>query len=174
MALGLIPGALVSWGFYRVMVVGGPQLDLTTWYTLAHSLIFSPSAGMVGATHLLTWPWHALGLALERVWTMPDVDLVVNLALSLAFLLGVVFSWRHLQPSYRIYVLAVVLISFSYHTGHAHPYMGLPRHLFLAFPVFLGLGRAMENRIGRLFLVGSGFAGFCLLATLFALQAWVP
>jgi len=173
-ASGLIPGALVSWGLYRVLVVGGTQLDPTTAYTLVHSLFFSPSAGMVGAEHVFTWPWHALWLALARVWAMPDLDLLVNLALSAAFLVAVVLAWPHMHAAHRVYVVGVVWISLSYHTGYAHPYMGLPRHLFLAFPVFMGLGQVAEHRRSRLILVGSGFVGFCFLTCLYALEAWVP
>jgi hypothetical protein len=82
MALGLIPGGLVLWGLYRVLAVGGTQLDFSSPYALAYSMIISPSAGEVGAAHVLTWPWHALWLALVRAWAIPDPDLVVNLLLA--------------------------------------------------------------------------------------------
>jgi len=125
-------------------------------------------------TQAFLWPWQALALALMRLWQAPDRELSVNLVLSLGFLLAVIFSWRRLRLSYRLYVLAITLISFSYHTGMLHPYMGLPRHLFLAFPVFIGLAPLIRHHWQRLLIAGSGFAGILFLVFLFGLRGWVP
>lgn len=52
-----------------------------------------------------------------------------------------VFAWRYMRNSYRAYSLIIIRVAFGYHTGMlvSTPYMGLPRHLLLAFPVFIGL-----------------------------------
>jgi hypothetical protein len=174
LALGLIPTGLGLWVLYRALVIGGTQLNFSSPYALVYSMLISPSAGKVGASHVVTWPWHALRLALVHLWVKPDLDLAVNLVLSAAFVGSVLLAWPRLRASYRLYVLVMVLVSFSYHTGTVHPYMGLPRHLFVAFPVFIGLGQiALCSRLGLLW-VGGGFAGSCFLIALYVLQGWIP
>ena len=68
-----------------------------------------------------------------------------RLTFGTGFLLILALAWRYMRPSYRIYALAITLLAFSYHTGPLYPYMGLPRHLLLAFPVFIGLGARLRH-----------------------------
>ncbi|WAC06625.1 MAG: hypothetical protein OS130_10210 [Thermodesulfobacteriota bacterium] len=173
-ALGLIPIGMGLWVLYRALVVGGAQLNFNSPYVLVYSMLISPSAGKVGASHVVTWPWNALQLALVHLWVKPDWDLAVNVMLSAAFVGLVLVAWPRLRASYRVYVLVMLLVSFSYHTGTGHPYMGLPRHLFLAFPVFIGLGKIGWCSRCRLLWTGGGFAGSCFLILLYVLKAWVP
>jgi hypothetical protein len=174
-ALGLIPIGLGLWLSYRVLAIGGNQLNFSSPSALIYSMFISPSAWQAQASHVVTWPWHALRLALVHLWTKPDLDLAVNLVLSAAFVGAVLLAWPRLRASYRVYVLAVVLISFSYHTGNVHPYMGLPRHLFLAFPVFIGLAQiARYSRHHLLLIAGVGLLTCCFLISLYVLMAWVP
>jgi len=175
LALALIPIGLGLWLSYRVLVIGGNQLNFSSPYALIYSIFISPSAWQAAASHIVTWPWNALRFALVHLWNKPDLDLAVNLVLSTAFVGAALLVWRRLRASYRVYVLAVVLLSFSYHTGTSHPYMGLPRHLFLAFPVFIGLGQITRfSRHRLLWIGGGGLAGSCFLISLYVLMAWVP
>jgi len=68
----------------------------------------------------------------------------------------------------------MTLAAFSYHTGSLHPYMGLPRHLLLAFPVFIPLGRVVRRRWQRLALVTIAALGWTLMNGFYVLHAWVP
>lgn len=170
----LIPAGLLLWLVYRAAFLSDLNLDIHSFHELIYSFLISSSAVEVVSTQTFMWPWQALALAIMRLWQALDLDLTVNLVLSLGFLLAVILSWRRLRLSYRLYVLAMTLISFSYHTGMTHPYMGLPRHLFLAFPVFIGLAPLVRHSWQRLAIVGSGFAGILFLTSLFGLQAWVP
>ena len=174
LALSSIPTGLAVWVFYRALVVGGTQLDFSSPCALVYSMLISPGAWQTGESHVVTWPWHALRLALLRFWANPDLDLAVNGVLSAAFVGAVLLAWPRLRASYRIYVLAIVLISFSYHTGTVHPYMGLPRHLFMAFPVFIALGQIAPSSWYHLLWVGGGFAGSCFLILLYVFNGWVP
>ena len=94
--------------------------------------------------------------------------------LALAFLVAVVVSWRYIRTSYRIYTATILLLSFSYYTGPVHPYMGLPRHLLLAFPVFIGLAPWIrEQRMQTPVMVLGGLGWFFMLM-LYVLETWVP
>ena len=120
------------------------------------------------------WPWQALSLALQQVAQTPGYPPLIDLSLGIGFVLVVIMTWRYLRNSYRFYTVSIVLVSFAYHTGPIYPYMGLPRHLFLAFPVFMGLGVVSKKPWQRLFLVGAGGLGLALLLMLYVLEGWVP
>lgn len=172
--LGFIPAGLLLWLFYRAAFLNDLSFDIRNLHELIYSFLISSSAVKVVPTQAFLWPWQALALALMRLWQAPDLDLIVNLVLSMGFLLAVIFSWRRLRLSYRLYVLSIVLVSFSYHTGMKHPYMGLPRHLFLAFPIFIVLAPLIQRPWQRLVIAGSGFLSICFLTLVFGLESWVP
>jgi hypothetical protein len=45
-----------------------------------------------------------------------------------------------LRLSYRLYVLAILLVALSYHTGsQINPYISLPRHMLPACLIFIGV-----------------------------------
>jgi hypothetical protein len=52
--------------------------------------------------------------------------------------------------------------------------MGLPRHLLLAFPVFIGLGAVFRDRLPRLLLVTGGFPTMLFLLLQYAISGWIP
>jgi hypothetical protein len=52
--------------------------------------------------------------------------------------------------------------------------MGLPRHLLLAFPVFIGLGTVLRHRWQQLMVIGLGGLGIFFLLMLYVIQGWVP
>jgi hypothetical protein len=89
-------------------------------------------------------------------------------------LLLFVISWKKLRASHLWYSLAIVIVSISYYTGPIHPVMGLPRHLFLAFPVFLGLVERLTKPWMRLLYVGVCVVGYMALLWFHAVKAWVP
>jgi hypothetical protein len=174
LALGLIPISLLAWLIYRDVALADLSINLDNFQSLIYSLLISPSASKVVTIQTFMWPWKALWLALSHLWQTPDVDLAVNMVLAVFFVGLLVAAWRNMRLSYRIYALTIILVSFSYHTGPVHPYMGLPRHLFLAFPVFTGLGLAFRRPWQRLAMLVSGGAGMFLLLALYVLRAWVP
>ena len=68
----------------------------------------------------------------------------------------------------------IMVASFSYHTGPFYPYMGLPRHLLLAFPVFIGMGAVVRKGWQRLLIWVVEMLGFLFLATLYVIEGWAP
>jgi hypothetical protein len=100
---------------------------------------------------------------------------ITDLLLGACMVIITVLSWRNLRNSYRVYVLIILLVSFGYHTGMqvSSPYMGLPRHLLLAFPVFVGLApRVSAYATSKLFKIG--LVGLLLLTFFHCLLVWVP
>ncbi|MCS6964771.1 MAG: hypothetical protein NZM16_12090 [Thermoflexus sp.] len=171
LTLASIPSALLLWHGYRTLWIEGGLTDIgiRSWI---YTLLLSPHAHRVVPIQEFTWPWEAMRRALIRFIHTPDLDLAVNLIVALLFLMLTGLAWGRMDGGERLYTAAVVLSALSYHTGPVHPYMGLPRHLWVAFPVFLGLGR----RGGRTLQVlpALEMPGLLFLAGLFVLHAWVP
>ncbi|NMC02101.1 MAG: hypothetical protein GYA30_06980, partial [Chloroflexi bacterium] len=143
--LFLIPLGLLLWLIYRAWGLGDMQPNMSSFHNLVYSILISPSATKVVSVQRFMWPWQALTLALRQFAQTPDYRLFIDLALGIGFIVILVIVWKYLRVSYRIYVVSIALVSFAYHTGPIYPYMGLPRHLFLAFPVFIGLGQRVQR-----------------------------
>ncbi|MBN2147166.1 MAG: glycosyltransferase family 39 protein [Anaerolineales bacterium] len=174
MAVILIPTGLAIWIGYRALFMSDRIINPDSFQTLIYSLLISPSTNQVVPIQAFLWPWEALKSAIDKLSQSPDLDTGFNLLVAVLFLVVLVISWRKMRPSYRIYAIAITLISFSFHTGPIHPYMGLPRHLILAFPVFLGAAPALNKPWKRLTTVAVGAFGNLFALTLYVLEAWVP
>ncbi len=170
-AMTLPAWGLAGWMIYRALALGDLHPDFSSLHNLVYSVIISPSANQVVTMQTFTWeaPW----VALRQFWRAPDVDLGVNLALAAVFLIIFGLSWRFLHPAERLLCLAMFGAGFAYYTGPVHPYMGLPRHLFLAFPIFLPLGQIIRRPWQRLLFTGVGLLGGAFLLLLYILQSWV-
>jgi len=116
----------------------------------------------------------AIKNALHNLIYKPDIDIWVDIVTAVLFLFLLAFTWRKMRLSYRLYSLLITIVGFSYYTGSVHPYMGLPRHLFLAFPVFIGLAALVINRWIRLLLIGLSIFTMSFMLILYVLEAWVP
>ncbi len=158
---------MAGWHGYRILFIEGFQAPVPGLNGLVYALLLSPHANRVVPFQGFLWPWEAIGRALGKFWTAPDVDLTINLILAAWFLALLVRAWGRMDREERLYTLAVTLSAFSYHTGPLHPYMGLPRHLWIAFPVFL---KARPTRI----VLALESAGFLMLIVPYVLHAWVP
>jgi hypothetical protein len=51
--------------------------------------------------------------------------------------------------------------------------MGLPRHLLLAFPVFIGLAPRLRRRM-QLLVFAAGVSGMLFLLLQYVVHGWVP
>jgi Gpi18-like mannosyltransferase len=171
----LIPLAYGLWILYRTFALADSYPDLSSFHGFIYSTVISSSAHRVVAEQDFLFPLHALYLALVKLWQVHNVPTITDLVLGACMVAITIISWRHLRNSYRVYALIILIVSFGYHTGMhvSSPYMGLPRHLLLAFPVFIGLApRVSSYAMNKLFKVGL----LCLLLLTFfhCLRVWVP
>jgi hypothetical protein len=173
LSLSLIPAGLLVWLVYRGLALGDLRADLSNPQALIYSLLISPSSSLVVPEQAFLLPPHALWLALEKLVRAPEYSLVIDLALAAVFLVMAALAWPRMRTSYRIYTAAIVLVSFAYYTGPFYPYMGLPRHLLLALPVFIGLGPLLTRRL-RPIIVSFGLVGTLFLVVQYVVHGWVP
>ncbi len=162
------------WVIYRAFALGDVRPDWSSLHALVYSVLISPSAAAVVPVQTFMWPWQAFGIAWRQMLIAPDVDGVVNIVGGMWFLVLTLLAWPRICLSDRLYTAVIVAVSFGYQTGFVHPYMGLLRHLLLAFPVFLGLGKLGDRPTPRAVGLGVGVLAQWLLLMLYWLEAWVP
>ena len=171
-ALGLIPAALCGWIGYRGLFLSDVHPDFSSVNKLIYTTILAPSANKVVEIQAMLPPWEALWRAISITQKITTRGNVINLVLGAIMILIAALAWKHMRTSYRILTVILFTVAFAYHTGPETPYMGLPRHLLLAFPIFIGWAPAVErfkNPIAALFTFS------LILFTLFyVFHAWVP
>ncbi len=165
---------MAGWMVYRAAILNDFSGKFTSVQGFIYSILISPSATQVVPAQQFVWPWQALYNAFEKIVRQPDVDIWVNIVAGFLFLVMLSLAWRNMRASYRIYCVAITAISFSSTTGPIHPYMGLPRHLLLAFPAFFGVAAAVNKSWMRFLFVAISAFGMLFMLGLYVLNAWVP
>ena len=173
LSIGVFPLCYALWIGYRSIFIGDTYFTFRSVKQFIYSWLISPSAIEVVPQQSFTWPWRAIWLALQKLILQPDIDIWVNCILAIVFLFMLGLAWKNMNPTYRIYAILVVLVSFSYYTGPIHPYMGLPRHLLLAFPVFIYSAPVINRPILRPIVLTLLGIGYFLQLFLYCLEAWV-
>jgi hypothetical protein len=174
LSLLTIPVALLLWILYRALFLGDFKANFGSIQEIIFSILITPSTTQLVPSQQFVWPWQALYYSVSKLFNQPDADIVVNIIYASLFLIMLALSWRKLRISYRIYSLVITIISFSFYTGPVHPYMSLPRHLFLAFPVIIGSVLVIQKPWARLLVISLSTVGMSFLLMLFVLQAWIP
>jgi len=170
LGLGLIPLGLLVWLVYRALALSDVVFDFSKPQTLIYGLLLSRSSTRIVSEQSFVPPWTAIWSA------MSDPNL--NLIISVAFIIPLVFGWRilwRIRPSYAIYALTIILLSLSLATGTPNFYLGLPRHCLLAFPLAIPL--ALWGRNWAVDLTVKAVGAFLLMTgVLFFFQgvSWVP
>lgn len=172
-ALALAPVSYLGWIAYRSFALSDVRLDLSSVNAFLYSTLLSPSSTKVVAQQSMLPPWDAL-LQAVQYFEASKFNNTINLTLGLVFVLYTVLAWPRLRLSYRVLAVLIILVSFAYNTGPQMPYMGLPRHLLLAFPVFIGLAPVIEPGKRRHLIAAFSLPVFLLLLFGYVLEAWVP
>jgi hypothetical protein len=174
MSLTLVPLAMLGWLIYRALTLSDVVFDLSQPRTLIYGLLISKSASAVVPRQDFMLPWQAIWNALNHLSITTAIDLGTGCVFLPLLILGGRFLWR-LRPSYFLYSLVIILVSFSYSTGRVWPYMGLPRHCLLAFPLFLPLAVWGRHRFVHLLVLAYGLSGLLILTVFYNLENyWLP
>jgi hypothetical protein len=176
-ALALIPLGYGIFIIYRVLVFGdfSAETPVQGPVDYLHRLLVSNAGERVVTGQRLAWPWE-LFIDQVRLILMSPVSyhLAIDLVLGWALILVLLFGLRDMHMTERLYSLGVVVVALCYYIGDIEPYMALPRHIMIAFPLFIVLSR-WAGRGSRLWILIQiiVLVNF-FLASLFVLQGWVP
>jgi hypothetical protein len=167
------PAGLAAWGIYRIGYLHEGSLDFSNPQGLIYSALLSPSASLVVKGQAFRWPWEAFAVAISKAIHTPEINVFVNLALGLGFVVAFGMAWKYLNMAERLYSLAIILVSFSVTTGD-YAYISLPRHLMLALPVFIGLAAALKKPWQRKTLIAFQIVGAMFLLVLYVFIQLIP
>jgi Gpi18-like mannosyltransferase len=173
-SLLFMPAAYALWVVYRGVVINDVHPDFSSIQNFLHTVMISPTSYEITEKHAFLPPWLTIWNGLGAFWrNQVSPYAFIDLLLSAGFIALLVLSWRYLRTSDRLYCLAIVLVSLSFYAADENPFLAMPRHMVLAFPVFIAL--AARYRFRRLpfllFLLIECELG--LLVT-FVWQRWVP
>jgi hypothetical protein len=174
LSLAITPMGLGLWLLYRNWALGDLQFDWREPQTLLHGFVISSSASRVVPGQQLVFPWQALWLALRH----PGATNLIDLSTGGVYLGLLVVGFRRLwalRPSYLLYTVATVAVSFSYSTGLPYSYISLARHCLLAFPLALLLPALTRNRVVAFAMTAIGVTSLLGLSLLYVWHIlWVP
>lgn len=137
--------AYAGWFLVRTFLFSDRAFDFSSVNGFIYSTLLSPSSNKVVQEQQMMMPWKALYLALF-VNNPTVANNLLNLGIAAMFLILTALAWRGMRMSYRIFTAIIIAVSFAYYTGPIMPYMGLPRHLLLAFPVFIGAAPVLQGK----------------------------
>ena len=176
-ALLLIPCCYGAFILYRAVVLGD-FIVLSHDSTLIGNLfrvLVSPSAERVAVGQRPAWPWEPLIDQLHRISvTSNNYYMVIDMVLGWLMVLVVFVGLRGMHTQERLYCLGIVMLSICYYNGVLEPYMALPRHMLLAFPMFITLARWTSRRLTMQIVIEVGMLAHLFLLSAFVLDAWIP
>ena len=169
-----VPAAYALWVVYRAVAINDVHPDFSSIQKFLHTVMISPSSYEITKEHAFLPPWSTIWRALGVFWRHEVLPYAfIDLLLGAVFIVLAVLSWRYLRTSYRLYSIAIVLVSLSFYAGDENPFLALPRHFLLAFPVFIGLAARYQFRRFPLLLFVMVECQMGLLVS-FVWQRWVP
>jgi hypothetical protein len=167
------PAGLVTWAIYRIGWLHEGKLDFSNIQGFIYSAFLSPSADKVVVGQAFRWPWDAIMMAISKAIHAPELNVFVNLSLGIGFLIAFIIAWKHINIGDRLYSLAIIAVSFCVTTGEI-AYISLPRHLFLAFPVFIGMAESLQKPRQRQILFAIQILVMLFLVFCFVDNYWIP
>jgi len=174
--------ALVPLGYGLVVAYRALAFDDLSALARAHgpadfmyNLLVSPSAEAVASGQRIVWPWESLGAELRLIFSSSNAYyMVIDLILGWTGLAIVLVGLRWMDSLERLYSIGVVALALCYYNGDLSPYMALPRHVMLAFPLFVVLARWAGRRLRLYALLEVALLMNLFLVGAFVYQGWIP
>jgi hypothetical protein len=170
------PLAYLSFALYRLYDLGGiAAVDASNPLDVLRALLVSQAAAEISPGQRIAPPWEPLVDHIAILWAHPErIHMLLDLALGWGFIGVIVAGFSKMTPAERLYTAGIVALTLCYYNGVIAPYMALPRHVIIAFPLGLLLAlRARDADHPRL-LAGAGVAINLLLVYLFGTAKWIP
>ena len=176
-AILLVPLGYALFVAYRALTLGDVHLaSAHNAFDAAWRIVVSSSAQKVMPGQKPALPWEVLASQWHLLTTTPGayhlaIDLFLGGAMALVALLG----WKHLHPTERGFALGITALSLCYQNGATQPLMALPRHMMLAFPLYLTLARwSAKTPARRRLTLEVAFVINLFLAAAYFRHGWVP
>jgi hypothetical protein len=160
---------------YRALALGDLEAlrQAASPTEFAHKLLVHNGGQQFVVGQRIAWPWELLIDEVRLIIARPQLHLLIDLGLGWAGVAAVAAAFPMLHASERLYCLGIVALALCYYIGDINPYMALPRHILIAFPLYIGLAKRLPGRhtlIAAELLIPANL----LLAALFIAQGWIP
>lgn len=138
-------------------------------------ILVSPAAQKVVPGQHLAWPWQTVAAQWKLLAATHAYHLAIDLFFGGALVILALCGWKHLHPTERLFALAIVLLSLCYFNGAFQPLLSLPRHMMIAFPIYLTLARwAVKTPTRQRLTLEIAFVLNLFLAAAYFRYGWVP
>lgn len=159
---------------YRIFVLHDADFSKAhTPLQVLRMILVSPAAQNIVPGQHLAWPWQTI----EAQWRLMPVTkgqpLIIDLLLGGAMVIASLCGWKNLHPTERMYSFTIAMLPLCYYNGKDHPLLSLPRHVMLAFPLYITLARSAQHPMARYYFAIAFAINFILAATFFR-RVWVP
>lgn len=172
----LIPAVgYVGVSAYRLFVLAPQTLDGGVSDRLKNALV-SNQANHILEGQRFGWPWESTWIQINRAIEYPDLfyALLFDPVVGWAFVGVLVYGARFMTVSERLFSLGVVVAAICYVNGIIDPCVAFPRHILIAFPIFLVFGVLIQRAANRrLFVLIALLLNAVLLFTVVSAR-WVP
>ena len=176
LCVAMVPLGYGLYSVYRVFILGDLPIGGTAnLATILHGLLVSPSAQFMVPGQRIAWPWEPLIDHVQLIITSPRrIELYIDLIFGWALVLAAIFGLPRMTIAERLYCVGILILSLCYYNGERFPYLTLPRHMLIAFPLYVALARWLVNP--RLYLLAFNlcFVLNLCLAAIFGRRGWVP
>lgn len=170
----LIPVAYAGFAIYRVFFLQDVALaDLDGFDATMRAFIVSDAAHEIAPGQRIAWPWEPLVDQMKLFFGGGEVHLLLDTVLGLGIVAFVASRWKQLTTAELLYCAGCTAVALCYYNGVLAPYMALPRHVIILFPVGFLLAKAVADKPAAA-VVAVGLAFNLLLALLFATERWIP
>ena len=170
--------AYAGFAVYRFVVLRDVDLSaISSLDELAQALLVSPAAQEIAHGQRIALPWEPLLGQLNALASGGEAHLLLDLVLGLGIIAAVLGQWKRLTVAELWYCLGTAGVSLCYYNGAIAPYMALPRHAIILFPVGLLIARYLDGKNNPNYFKMAAVAGItfnCLLAYLYGSLRWIP
>ncbi len=170
------PLGYLSYSVYRIIFLS--DTDWTQAHSLTeyvHLVLVSRQANHIAEGQHFAWPWQPLWGQLKLIYQSPDeLERIIDLVFGWALIAALMRHARRFTTAEILYSLGILIASLCYYNGAHGPYMALPRHILIAFPLFIGVAIASQKfSNARIWIIAGLSINLLLVLLTFSLR-WIP
>lgn len=172
----VLPGVgYLGFSIYRLFVLSEAAPSAGIAATLKN-LVVSEQANQIVLGQRFGWPWESTWLQIWHAFDNPElfIQFLFDPIVGWIFVGLLAYGARYMTPAERLFSLGIVIASLCYVNGNIEPCLALPRHILIAFPIFMVFAMLIQRASNpRAFVAISLLINLALLI-MFVNMRWIP
>src|SRR5690554_187136 len=172
----VLPGVgYLGFSLYRLLVVSEAAPGASIAATLKN-LVVSQQANQIVEGQRFGWPWESTWIQLQHAFANPElfVQFLFDPVVGWLFVGLLAYGARYMTHAERLFSLGIAVASICYVNGLIEPCLAFPRHILIAFPLFLVFGVLIQRASNPRLFVGIALLLNLALLFMFVNLRWVP